>query len=142
MEQTYKGHGISLTRSARPFYLFIFMAFLTGLFMYSHSWTTVTKCFFTLTVISLGFSIWFPYSPFVKMRLKITNENVYVGKYKYSAENIFKIVNEKQGIMIMFHIVGYEEPITVRMDEDYQKSATQFLEQWAKQQSISYDIKD
>jgi len=42
----------------------------------------------------------------------------------------------------MFHIVGYEEPITVRMDEDYQKSATQFLEQWAKQQSISYDIKD
>lgn len=74
------------------------MAFLTGLFMYSHSWITVTKWFFTLTVISLGFSIWFPYSPFVKMRLKIMNENVYVGKYKYSAENIFKKIMKNKAL--------------------------------------------
>lgn len=141
MIKSYKGEGISLTRSARPMYLLISLLTISGLFMYSHGWSTITKWFVGVTIVVLIFCIWFPYSPFVKIELHITDDKVYIGKYLYTVKDIVKIINQREGIIIEFHMEHLNEPISVRMDEGFQKDSSDYLQMWANFHNISYETK-
>lgn len=141
MHETYKGEGISLTRSARPVFLFISLFVLSGLFMYSHGWTTITQWIVSLTIVVLIFCIWFPYSPFVKIELYIVDDQVHIGKYIYTIEQIDKIVNNKEGLTYDIHLINKTEPISIRMDEGFQKNSSDYIQQWANYHEIDYEKK-
>src|SRR5690625_4330814 len=100
LEYTYTGHGVSLTRSARPSYLLIGLITITGLFMYSDGWTTITKWFLASTVLVLIFCIWFPYSPFVKVLVEINGDKIKIGNITLTTNELIKIVNQKEGLTI------------------------------------------
>lgn len=140
MEHTYTGQAISLTRSVRPFFLLIGLATITGLFIYSDGWATITKWFLASTVLVLIFCIWFPYSPFVKIQLRVEDEKIFVGKDVLLAQQITKIVNQGEGLTIQFHMPDLQEPLQVRMDNDYQRDASEFLEKWAAQHDVPYTV--
>ncbi|NEU30496.1 hypothetical protein GN156_06825 [bacterium LRH843] len=138
-EDEFVADAISLNMGAGSFLVTLCFAFVTFLFVLSNGWgDSVTTFFLTLSLLLLAFSIWFPYSNFVKRQVIITPKTVKIGKrYIYPVE-IRHVISRANGNMIEFHLTHTKEATQVRM-EDKDKIATRDrLKKWCEKLQVKF----
>lgn len=138
MATEFSGEGISLNNSVRPAYGSLALIVITVLYFYSDGWATLTKSFMIVTIISVIFTVWFPYSPFVKVTLIAKGDVLQVGKKMMEADEIEKIVCEAYGLVVKFHLGQEKESLDLRMENDEQRKTRDFLQTWAKQHGVYF----
>lgn len=138
----FEANSISLNTSARPMYLTISLVMLTVLFFWSHGWQSlITKILFYVTIVSVAFTVWFPYSSFVKRKVKMGEDSVWIGRKMIYVNEISHVVSRTSGTMIEFHLVHSKEAEQVRIENEEQIEARDFIKKWCAEREISFTEK-
>ncbi|MCG7336899.1 hypothetical protein MHZ95_16690 [Sporosarcina sp. ACRSM] len=138
IDSDFTAEAISLNMCTRPIYLILCSGFITFLFSISHGWHSLTQFFLFITVLSIAFFFWFPYSKFVKRQVAITKVTVDIGSHCLFPREIDYVVCRANGNMFEFHLHRSNEATQIRMEDEWKTATRDRLKQWCEKFDIRF----
>jgi len=105
----------------------------------------ISKFFIVFTIISLAFSICFPYSPFVEKILSFYPDRIRAGHRVFPPADLHQISFDNDYICYYFYLSYTNEPYQIYIEEDDRKKVRQVMEEWCKANQMPlkfFDKKD